>query len=438
MRLPLFLQRRFLAMWIALTLGALADNILRQSVLIGVSFGAIDAPFGAGDGAIPWIGALLPLAIMIFTVISGQLADKYETSAMFRRTKALEIVLMLIAAAAFLSGSGGLAIAMLFAMGAQSAFFSPVRVGAMPKYLAMDELVRGNALCNLGLFGAILSGYAIGGFLIVEENGRAAVAAVLVACSLAGFAAARFTPFAAANDPALKIDFNWPRQIGAMARLVFASRGVAPPLFGVAAFYFLSTAVTVATPLIARDTLHGDAYVATALNALFAVGAGIGAVAAASLVKGASGLPWSTASVGLAGLCALAIVFLAPAVAPDEGVLGAADLFSTPAGVLFAALMTLCAALMGVYIAPLQAALQRRAPALFRARIMASSAFVNALFAIPGSLMLMLVTETALEAQFIVLIAAVGMLALAALMLHRRRVLPAGLYDEMLGENDGR
>jgi MFS family permease len=432
MSAPIFLQRRFFPMWAALTLGALADNMLRQSVLIGVSYGAIKAPFGAGDAALPWIGALIPLAIMTFTAVSGQLADKYETSLMFRRTKGLEVVLVAIAGLALLSNSGTLAIAMLFAMGVQSAFFSPVRTGAMPKYLSTDELLRGNALCNLGLFGAILSGYAIGGFLIVEEGGRAAVAAALLACSLAGFFAARFTPFAAANDPGLKLSFNWLRQIGRMRSIVFSSPGVAPPLLGVASFYFLSTAVTVATPLIARDALHGTAHVATLLNALFAVGAGIGAITAASLSRGASGLGWSTASVGLAGVAALSVYAIAPLVAPEAGLLSPGALLSDPAGIALCVLMTVCAALMGIYLAPLQAALQRRAPAAVRARIMASSAFANALFAIPGSLTLILVVDLGVDSRFILILAAVGMLALSALMLHRKRVLPAGLYDEML------
>lgn len=431
---PLFLQRRFWPMWVALSFGTLSDNILRQSLLIGVPYGVIEAPsFGRPDNAIPFIGALLPLAIMVFSPLSGQLADKYETSMMFRRTKFAEIVLMLIAAAAFISGAGVLAFGMLFAMGAQSAFFSPVRTGAMPKYLAADELVRGNGLCNAGLFTFILVGYMIGGALIVREDGRLLVGLTLIFSSTIGWLAALKTLRAAPNDPGLKIDVNWFRQIGRMATYVRSSRGVAPPLFGVAVFFFLSTAVTVITPLYARDSLNAGALAATALNGLFAIGAGLGAIFAAGLAKGRSGLGYSAASVFGAGIFSILIAALTPlAAAPEGAELAVGDLFATAPGLMLVFLFIATAALMGVYIAPLQAAVQRRAPPTVRARIMAAGVFVNALFAIPGSLAIFAITNSDADPAIAFYAIAAAMLSISAFMLHRRRTLAPGLYDEML------
>lgn len=434
---PLFFQRRFWPMWAALTLGTFSDNVLRQALLIGISFGVIAAPmFGRADNAIPLIGALLPLAIMLFTPLSGQLADKYETSMMFRRTKFVEVLLMVVAGAAFIFEQGALAIAMLFAMGAQSAFFSPVRTGAMPKYLAVDELIRGNGLCNAGLYSFILVGYMVGGSLITTEGGGVKVAGVLVAASTFGWLAALKTLRASANDPDLKISFNWFGQIGRMARFVKDSRGVAPPLFGVAVFFLLSTAVTVLTPLYARDALRADSLTATILNGLFAIGAGVGAIFAAGLAKGRSGLGFSTFSVGLAGVFSLLVYFFSPlaAAAPGE-TFKAIALVTTPAGIALSFLFVTTSALMGVYIAPLQAAVQRRAPPAFRARIMAAGAFMNAAFAIPGSLSTFAITNTGADPALVFPAIAVAMLAIAALMLHRRRSLPEGLYDEVLRQS---
>ena len=431
---PLFFQRRFWPMWAALTLGAFSDNVLRQALLIGISYGAIAAPmFGRADNAIPLIGALLPLAIMLFTPLSGQLADKYETSMMFRRTKFAEVVLMLIAAAAFIFEIGGLAIAMLFAMGAQSAFFSPVRTGAMPKYLAVDELIRGNGLCNAGLYSFILVGYMVGGALITTQGGGLKVSAVLVGAALFGWLASLRTLRAGANDPGLNISFNWFDQVARMAKLVRYSRGVAPPLFGCAVFFLLSTAVTVLTPLYARDTLNADALTATVLNGLFAIGAGLGAVFAAGLAKGRSGLGYATISVGLAGVFSLLVYLVSPLVAAAVGgSVKASALFTTPPGLALSFLFIATSALMGVYIAPLQAAVQRRAPPAYRARIMAAGAFLNAAFAIPGSLSTFAITNTGADPALVFPAIAAAMLAIAALMLHRRRSLPEGLYDEVL------
>lgn len=436
---PLFLQRRFWPMWVALSFGTFSDNVLRQALLIGIPYGVIPAPnFGKPDNAMPFIGALLPLAIMVFSPLSGQLADKYETSMMFRRTKFVEILLMITAAAAFMSGAGVLAIVMLFAMGAQSAFFSPVRTSAMPKYLAIDELVRGNGLCNAGLYSFILIGYMVGGSLIVRDDGRMLVGVVLVSASTIGWLASLKTLRAAANDPDLRIDFNWIAQIGRMIGFVRSSRGVTAPLLGVAVFFLLSTAVTVITPLYARDSLNANAFVATVLNGLFAIGAGVGAIFAAGLAKGRSGLGYSAASVFAAGIFAILIASLTPMAAAAEGEqLTTAALFTTAPGLMLVFLFIATSALMGVYIAPLQAAVQRRAPAQIRARIMAAGVFANAVFAIPGSLATLAITNTGADPSLAFYGIAIAMLAIAALMLHRRRTLPEGLHDEMLSRPAG-
>lgn len=431
---PLFFQRRFLPMWIALSFGTFADNTLRQALLIGISAGIISTPmFSNADDAIPLIGALLPSAILIFSSVSGQLADKYETSMMFRRTKLSELALMLTAGAAFAFGWGGLAIAMLFAMGAQSAFFSPVRVAAMPKYLAVDELVRGNGLCNAGLFTFILLGYFFGGALIVLPDGGVLVGATLVGASLVGLAAAWRTPYAEANAPELKLSFNGFEQTAYMFRQAFAARGVAPPLFGAAIFYFMSTAITVVIPLYGRDALHAAPLVWAALNGLFAIGAGIGAMTAAAISKKRSGLGASAAAISAGGVSSIAIYFATPlAAGTPEAPATLATLFSSAHGLLLVGLLVLTSAFSGVYIAPLQAAMQRRAPRAVRARIMAAAAFAYAAFAIPGSLSVLAVTRTGADPRLAFIAVGLVMLGIGAVMTYRKRTLPEGLYDEML------
>ncbi|MEX6632090.1 MFS transporter [Hyphococcus lacteus] len=431
---PLFFQRRFLPMWTALSFGTFADNTLRQALLIGIPAGVIAVPFFSdSDNAIPFIGALLPIAILIFSSVSGQLADKFETSLMFRRTKFIELLLMTSAAIAFASGTGWLAIAMLFAMGAQSAFFSPVRVSAMPKYLAPDELVRGNGLCNAGLFTFILVGYMVGGSLIVLENGGAMVGVVLISASSIGFFAATRTPWAAANAPELKISFNGFTQTISMFRHVFNSPGVAPPLMGSAVFYFLSTAITVVIPLYGRDALFATPLVWAALNGLFAIGAGLGAITAASMSKNRSGLGASTIAIGCSGLMSFVIYAITPlAAGTPEAPIGLGGLFTQPMGILLTLSLVFTAALSGVYIAPLQAATQRRAPSTFRARIMAAGAFSNAMFAIPGSLSILAVTGLGINPRLAFIALGCVMLLICAVMMYRKKANAEGLYDEVL------
>ena len=80
-----FFQRRFLPMWSAFVLGVFTDNMLKQALLIGLTYKVITLP-GISDPAVilPFAGALFALAVFMFSPLSGQVADKYENSFMCR------------------------------------------------------------------------------------------------------------------------------------------------------------------------------------------------------------------------------------------------------------------------------------------------------------------------------------------------------------------
>ena len=155
---PLFLQRRLAPLLGATALGAFTDNMLKQALAIALAYGILTAPLISSDAALPVAGALFPLAILLFSSLAGQVADRYEKSMLFRRFKLIEVGLMAFAAVGFLMKSGLILIIALFLMGVQSAFYSPVRRASMPQYLRADELVRGNAFIDGSMFIAILAG----------------------------------------------------------------------------------------------------------------------------------------------------------------------------------------------------------------------------------------------------------------------------------------
>ena len=66
---------------------------------------------------------------------------------------------MLGAAAGFTLGSLPVLMVVLFGLGVQATFFSPLKYGLLPELLHGEgELVRGNALVEAGTFGGILAG----------------------------------------------------------------------------------------------------------------------------------------------------------------------------------------------------------------------------------------------------------------------------------------
>ena len=428
---PLFFQRRFLPMWTAFSLGVFADNMLRQALLIGVTFGYITLN-GIPDGlGVPIIGALFAMSMLTFSTIAGQFADKHETAFMFRRTKFVEMLVMISAAIGFLIGSGYLLVLSLFAMGAQSAFFSPARIGAMPKYFATHELIRANSFFSAALFVSILLGLLLGGMLIAKEGGPAIVSVFLVVASVCGWLAVRRAPDAAPTAPDLKIDWNLFRQGAQIFKFAFGSPGVVRPMLGFGLFYYMSTLITVLITVYAPNDLGADEGVANIIMLLFTFGAGAGAICASVLAKGGSGFGAATYGVGAAGVMTLVIIALSGAAA-KAGAGNIGELFSSPAGIALAVSFVLCSACMGLFIVPLQAAIQRRAPAEQRSRIMAASNMLNAGSAVLGSLSVAFVTLTGLTATNAFLIIAAIQFSIALYMIRRRQTVTPGLYDEAL------
>lgn len=429
MKTPLFFQQRFWPMWTAFALGAFSDNLLRQTLIVGIPFGGIRVE-GVDNPAstVPVVGALFAVAMLVFSPLAGQIAEKYETAMLFRRIKFAEVVLMAIAAVGLYFNSGWLLIVTMVAMGAQSAFFSPVRMGAMPKYLKADELVRGNGIFSAGLFVSILIGMFLGGLLIGLENGRMMIAGLLFAAALFGWLAILKAPPAPATAPDLKIDWNIFVQGARAISFAFKAPGVSRPTLGAAFFFFVSTLVTVNVTFYVRSSLGGDEALATTIMGIFAIGAGIGAGFASALSKGKSGLGFSTIGISLATLCSVAVYALTPA-APTPGV-SVGYLTDSPQGMALGLAFLLSSAFMGLYIVPLQAATQRRAPARERGRIMGASNMLNSAFAMAGSLSVAVVTQNALAPHTAFLLVAALQGAVAIYMTLRRKRVPEGLHDE--------
>ncbi len=430
-----FFQRRFFPMFTGFTLGVFTDNMLKQALLIGLTFSVITIPgVSNAEFILPFAGALFALAILIFSSISGQVADKYETSMLFRQTKLAELFLMIMAAIGFLINSGPLLVLTLFLMGVQSAFFSPARISAMPKYLAANELVRANGICYGGLFVANLTGYAIGGWLIGEDFGPWSISIILVVMATIGWRAIHLSPPAAPDAPDLKINWNIFQQTNAMIKMVRAEPPIIRPLLGAAIFWFIAAAITVEFTIITKETLHADNIVATAMMGIFAVGGLLGATITTFISKNQSGLSWSIAAfiVAIVTNIALFIICQMMAGSHEGALLTAQEFFQQPGGIALAVLFTIASAAMGVFLVPLQAAIQRRVKETYRARIMAAGNMLNAFAAFVGSISTFTIAITALRPHDLLLGVALIELVIVIDMYRRSKTVPVGLYDEEL------
>ena len=133
--------RRFLPLMITQFLGALNDNLFKNALLTLVTIKMTEQ----ADILSNLIAGLFILPFFLCSAVAGELADKYPRDRIARVLKVVEILLMCGVAAAYYWYSLPLLIVIMTLMGAQSAFFGPVKYALLPQHLKAEELVAGNA-----------------------------------------------------------------------------------------------------------------------------------------------------------------------------------------------------------------------------------------------------------------------------------------------------
>ena len=278
-------QRRFGPFFLVQLGGAFNDNVYKNALVILVAYHS--ASYTALEpGVIANVAAgLFILPFLLFSASAGQIADKIEKSKLIRFIKAAEIVIMMIAAAGLMLHNLLLLLAALFLLGAQSAFFGPVKYALLPQALGPRELVGGNGLVETGTFAAILVGTLVAGVLVSASGAALWVAMLILLSAAIGFGASLWIPRYPAPLPDLKINWNVFTETWANLRFSAKDRTVFHSILGVSWFWFYGALFLSQFPAYSRDSLGGSEQVVTLLLALFSIGVAAGCTAMRTPVR---------------------------------------------------------------------------------------------------------------------------------------------------------
>jgi len=383
-------QRRFLPFFITQLLGALNDNIFKQSLILSILYSLTVA--GDRNVLVNLCALLFILPFLLFSALGGQIGEKYNKDALMRGLKLAEVFIMLVGAAGFLISSLPLMLAALFAMGTHSALFGPVKYSILPQHLKSAELVGGNGLVEMGTFLAILAG-TIGAAVLSAYGPRTvAIAVVLVACG--GYLASRHIPLAPAAMRDLPLDWNIFRQSWQIMRIGLAQRpAISRSLVGTSWFWFLGAVYLTQIPSYAKEWLHGDGSVVTLILMVFSVGIALGSMLCEKLSghKEEIGLV-PLGSIGLTVFSLLLWWSSSSLPAPVQ-----AELYNWSSILGMGQAWKVLSAILGIgifggfYIVPLYVLIQSRTAEEQRARVIAANNILNALFMVMAALMSMLV-----------------------------------------------
>jgi len=376
----LLTKKRFLPFFITQFLGAFNDNIFKNTLLILIAF-----QFSNANTLNNLAAALFILPFFLFAAIAGQLADKYEKSALMRKVKLLEIVIMAFAALAHWLADINLLLLILFLMGTQSSFFGPVKFAIIPQHLKTEELVRGNGLVEMGTFLAILLGTLLCGPLMQVENYAQAISISVLTLAFLGYLSSRYIPEAPAADPELKLNFNIFTQTVETLRIAKNNNQVFYAIIGISWFWCLGSVYLTQFPSYSKNFLGGDEIVVSVLLAMFAIGISIGSLLCGKLSKGGEGL--FLVPIGSIGISVFGIdlFFASNAVVVGE-LLTISEFIKPLANLRVLADLLLIGTFAGFYVVPLQAFIQHHSEVKKRSRVIAANNILNAIFMVGGAI----------------------------------------------------
>lgn len=380
-------QRRYLPLLVAQALGAFNDNFFRYALVTLVAYQGMTVMDLPSAVLVPIAASLFTLPIFLFSAMAGRVSDVFDRTRVLRFTKFAEIWLMALAGVGFLLENPWILMGTLFLMGVQSAFFAPAKNAALPTLLEPQELVPGNALISGSLNMAVLLGVGFGTVLIGGEGGAGLVAAILVVIAIVGWLSARALPAAPAVTPGLKVSYNFVWETFLVFGHALRSPDVLRPLIGAAWFWMLAASIVTLMPNFARDVLGADATTVLFFSALFTIGAAIGAVLCGTLSGKGDALPFTIAgAIGLV-IFPLDVAWQTmgnPPVPADAVLVSSAEFIADSGNWRLIADLGLAAISAGLFVVPLQAMAQRRAPAQLRGRLLAAGGILNAATATLG------------------------------------------------------
>lgn len=382
-------ERRFLPLFITQFLGALNDNVIKNAMIVLLTFQASHWTTLAPGLLANLAAGVFILPFFLFSASAGQLADKYDKARLTRWVKLFELMIVFIAGTGFWLQQLPILLLALFLLGLHSTIFGPIKYAILPQHLAPAELLGGNALIESGTFIAILLGSLLGGLLAGMKGALLWIPVVGGIIALGGYFSARAIPVAVPPAPTLSLNRN--PFVETLRNLAYArqNRSAFGALLGISWFWLYGAIFLVHIPLYAKEILHGDETSVTLLLVAFIVGIGAGSMLCDWLIRQRRArVGWLIFAGGIGlSLCAFDLYLASPVMpAASSSLLNATALLQQPG--LFRVLtdlvgLGLCG---GLFTVPLYTLLQQESAPTHRARMIAANNIMNALLMVIGAL----------------------------------------------------
>lgn len=363
-------SQRFLPLLLTQFFGALNDNLFKNALLMLVTLRMAEQAGILSN----IIAALFIIPFFLLSATAGEVSDKYDKSRIARILKAVELLLMIGVGLVYFTQNIPALIVILALMGAQSAFFGPVKYSLLPQQLKPKELVAGNAYIEASTYVAILLGLIIGTLLPIGS-----VVLLLITLSVFGLIASFYIPSSKAERPELTVSKNIIKATFNTLTLIKRNKIVFRSILGATWFWTIGAFIAVQIYPLAGHILNADNVIITFFLILFSIGVAVGSLLCGKLMKEfihTTYIPLCT--LAMSG-CFFALYLLTNNYPTPQTPVGLEEFFSMPNAVSISISLFLLAFFGGLYIVPLNALMQSYAPKAFTATVIGGNNILNAL-----------------------------------------------------------
>src|SRR5947208_4339385 len=253
------------------------------------------------------VGVLFAAPFILFSLTGVYLADRFSKAAVTIWTKVCEVGVMLFATAALVGPNLKLALAAIFLVCTQGAFFGPSKYGLLPELLPPERLSWGNGVLELGTFIAIIIGSVSGSFLAEAFDGREVYSgALLLGFTIVGLAWSFGISRVPAADPAKRFHLTSLIDVWSPMKLIRRDRVLWLAVLGNTYFFFVAGLLQFNIFIYGQDVLHIRSTEGGFLQAAIAIGIGLGSFAAGYLSCGKIEyglIPLGSMGMTVLGLC---------------------------------------------------------------------------------------------------------------------------------------
>lgn len=412
----MILTKRFLPYFVTLCLGALNDNFYKNVLLLLVTYSQLNALPIDVNLFVNLAAGVFILPFFLFSAHAGIVADNMNKAKLIRRLKLLELIIMSTAAVAIISQSYMVMLFLLFLTGSQSAYFGPVKYSLLPQALSEAELVKGNALVEMGTFLSILIGTLSAGLVVANENGLTWAAIIVSVLAVAGYLSSRAIPSLPAQGELNPNKFSLFSGTLRCINKARETKSIWMAILAISWFWFLGATYLTQFPNFAKLHLHADATVVSLLLALFSVGIAVGSFVCERFSFGHVEL--GLLPFGVLGLSVFSFDMIGaiPLQVVEPGFVYSFESFISNAQHYRVMIDLFLVGLSGgVFIVPLYAFIQTRAEKQECAQAIAANNIINALFMV-GSAILSIVLLGVFNWTIPELFMLIGIMNLAVLL----------------------